>query len=240
MRTHFLDMYHTLNDHFIEMGQHVNNQINNATKAFVSHNKIQAQEVIDNDQKVNKSEINLEKEALELIALQQPFADDFRAVISILKASADLERIGDHAVSIARETIRLADDSGNNKIESAITDLSNLIRNMLSDMLTATAELDSEFSISVAHKDLKVDEQYVRIRRIIALTIQQESETAKTTSAYLLVIKTLERIGDHIVNLAEELVYNRDGKIVELNLGKTNPDLVQKALDNGTNNNHDK
>ncbi|WP_243676933.1 phosphate signaling complex PhoU family protein [Secundilactobacillus collinoides] len=97
------------------MGQHVNDQINNATQAFVSRNKKQAREVIDNDQKVNKSEVSLEKEALELIALQQPFADDFRAVISILKASADLERIGDHAVSIAQETIRLDDKTGNKK-----------------------------------------------------------------------------------------------------------------------------
>lgn len=231
MQTHFLDMYHTLNDHFTEMGQHVNDQINNATQAFVSRNKKQAQEVIDNDQKVNKSEVSLEKEALELIALQQPFADDFRAVISILKASADLERIGDHAVSIAQETIRLDDKTGNKKIEAAIADLSELIRNMLNDMLIATAELNSELSLSVARKDLQVDAQYVRLRHTLASTVQKEPTMAKVTSGYLLVVKTLERIGDHIVNLAEENVYNRDGKIVELNLGKTNPELVQQALD---------
>ncbi|WP_243676932.1 PhoU domain-containing protein [Secundilactobacillus collinoides] len=98
-------------------------------------------------------------------------------------------------------------------------------------MLVATAELNSELSLSVARKDLQVDAQYVRLRHTLASTVQKEPTMAKVTSGYLLVVKTLERIGDHIVNLAEENVYNRDGKIVELNLGKTNPELVQQALD---------
>ncbi|ANZ61059.1 hypothetical protein AYR62_10755 [Secundilactobacillus paracollinoides] len=231
MQTHFLEMFHTLNDHFTEMGQHVNQQINRATQAFVDHDQGKANLVITTDQQINKAEVQLEKEALELIALQQPFADNFRAVISILKASADLERIGDHATGIARETLRLKSSVRNADIEKAVADLSELIRSMLADILEATAELNTELAISVAHQDLQVDEQYVRIRHTVSTTLQQEPDMAQVSSGYLLVVKILERIGDHIVNLAEEVVYNVDGEIVELNLGKTQPELVQQALD---------
>lgn len=90
-----------------------------------------AQSVIDEDVQTNTDEMKLEKQALSLIALQQPVATDFRVIISILKASSDLERIGDHAVSIARETIRVKGNPRIPKVEKSIAKMTEEVRHML-------------------------------------------------------------------------------------------------------------
>lgn len=106
MRKLFSSELNRLHDQFMQMGINTSEQIYQATKAFNLHDNKLAKEVIDNDQNTNGEEIRLEKEAFDFIALQQPVATDLRIIMVILKASSDLERIGDHAVSIAHETIR--------------------------------------------------------------------------------------------------------------------------------------
>lgn len=81
----------------MEMGVYVNDQIDQATRAFVDHDKKAAQSMVDDQEKVPKESLRIQKKALELMALQQPVATDFRIVISILKAVTDLERIGENA-----------------------------------------------------------------------------------------------------------------------------------------------
>ena len=99
----FYDELRKLNVRFMEMGINVSEQIYRSTKAFIEHDKELANEVVSDDREINGGEMQLENQALKLIALQQPVASDFRTIVSVLKASSDLERIGDHAVSIAKE-----------------------------------------------------------------------------------------------------------------------------------------
>ena len=84
-------------------------------RAFVTHDRELARQVIEDDAEVNEYEVKLEKKSLEIIALQQPVSQDLRTVITVLKASSDLERMGDHAVSIAKATVRM---KGEVRIES--------------------------------------------------------------------------------------------------------------------------
>ncbi|WP_105198836.1 phosphate signaling complex protein PhoU, partial [Streptococcus suis] len=90
-----------LHNQFYAMGNEVLAQINNAVRAFTTHDRELAKEVIEADKKINAFEVKLEKKSLEIIALQQPVSTDLRSVITVLKATSDLERMGDHAVSIA-------------------------------------------------------------------------------------------------------------------------------------------
>ena len=97
----FYDELRKLKVRFMDMGINVSEQIYRSTKSFIEHDKELANEIVNDDQEINSGEIQLENQALKLIALQQPVASDFRTIVSVLKASSDLERIGDHAKNIA-------------------------------------------------------------------------------------------------------------------------------------------
>lgn len=227
MRELFSDELKKLHGRFMEMGINISEQIYQATSAFTQYDKKLAQQVIDDDQRTNSEEIFLEKEALKLIALQQPVASDFREIISILKASSDLERIGDHAVNIARETLNTSDQKNDVKIEKQIGKIAGDIRKMLEQVMDAYVNRDERQARKGAEKDLKIDQQYIDIRKAVTNAIESQETTAERGSSYLMIDRLLERIGDHIVNLCEWVVYNQSGKIVELNAGKISPELLQ-------------
>ena len=237
MRALFGDELKKLHGRFVEMGLNISEQIYNSTQAFIEHDKKLAQEVIDADTNTNGEEMDLEKQALKLIALQQPVATDFRVIISILKASSDLERIGDHAVSISRETIRMKGQARIPGVEKEIATMTDQIRDMLERALDAYTKNDELAARNLSKKDVDVDKQYLEIRNAIVTAVNHDSETVQSSSSYFLVIRLLERIGDHIVNLAEWIGYSASGKIVELNPGKANPELVKRLYSDaiGTN-----
>ncbi|CUS25944.1 phosphate uptake regulator PhoU [Paucilactobacillus oligofermentans DSM 15707 = LMG 22743] len=226
----FADELKKLRGRFMEMGINVSEQIYASTKSFIDHDLKAANKVIEDDITTNKEEVSLEERALKLIALQQPVASDFRAIISILKASTDLERMGDYSVNIARETIRVKGNPRVNEIEKAIDEMTKLIREMLEEALDAYVRNDEKMARKVALRDLEADKQYILIRNNITAAMQQDSETVVANSGYMMVVRLLERMGDHIVNLSEWIVYNASGELVELNPGKKDPEMVQKLL----------
>lgn len=213
----FYDELRKLNVHFMEMGINVSEQIYRSTKAFIEHDKELANKVVSDDQEINGGEMQLENQALKLIALQQPVASDFRTIVSALKASSDLERIGDHAVSIAKETILVKGNPRVPQIEEKISAMTADIRKMLEQVLDAYVKADEKSARNIAQEDKKLDEQYKVCRNLIVKEMQHETKTAVATSSYLLVARLLERIGDHIVNLSEWIVYSKNGHLVELN-----------------------
>ena len=107
LRTPFEEELEKLHNQFYAMGTEVAAQLKKAVRAFISHDRDLAKEVIENDEIVNNYETKLEKKSLEIIALQQPVSQDLRTVITVLKASSDVERMADHAASIAKATIRV-------------------------------------------------------------------------------------------------------------------------------------
>ncbi|WP_300560981.1 phosphate signaling complex protein PhoU, partial [Companilactobacillus sp.] len=216
MRKLFSSELNQLHDQFMQMGINTSEQIYQATKAFTMHDNNLAKEVIENDQNTNGEEVHLEKEAFDFIALQQPVATDLRIIMVILKASSDLERIGDHAVSIAQETIRGESDRRLPIVEKNIADMTAQIRTMLEQALDSYVRNDVELARSVAKEDLKVDKSYILTRSLVTDSIQDGYVTAHMGSSYLMVDRMLERIGDHIVNLAEWTVYVATGEMVEL------------------------
>lgn len=208
---------------FTQMGDAVSEQIEQATESYINHDKVAAQALVQQDNSINRNEVDLEKQALTLMTLQQPVADDFRNVITILKASSDLERIGDHATGIALETIRVKGSQRDKDLEKQIASLTQMIRVMLKEALTAFQSIDMKQAQAVANQDQDVDTKFDEIRRGITQSIQDDPAVAEAGASYLMVTKLLERIGDRIVNLAEEMVYNQTGEIVELNQGRLHP-----------------
>ena len=104
LRTQFEEELLNLHNQFYEMGMMVSSAVHKSVKAYINHDKKLAQEVIDRDIEINDMEVKLEKKSFEMIALQQPVTTDLRMIITVMKASSDLERMADHAVSIAKST----------------------------------------------------------------------------------------------------------------------------------------
>lgn len=223
MSTVFEDRLEKLRQNFTDMGVDVSEQIYQSTKSYIDHDVKLAQQVIDGDGEVNGNEIKLEKRAMDLIALQQPVATDFRVIISYLKSSTDLERIGDNAVGIAKETIQAKGNPRMPDVEEVIAKITKHIRKMLEQVLEAYTTFDAQIAPTIVQEDHKIDEYYQTTRKVITTGILANPETAIAASSYLMVIRLLERIGDHIVNLAEYLVYCDTGKVVEL--GETDQEL---------------
>lgn len=217
----FLDELRKLNTRFMGMGIDVSESIEEATQAFVDHDKKLAQSLVKDDQKVSRAATKVEKRTLKLMALQQPVASDFRNVISILKATGDLERIGENALSIAWETIRVKGNPRIPEVETIIKSMSKKVNFMLDQVLKAYVQGDEKLAHEVAKKDDEVDEDYVKARKLIIAGIKQDPEAAVASSSYFMVIRLLERIGDHVVNLAQWVVYKMSGELVDLNTKDT-------------------
>ncbi|GAJ27476.1 phosphate transport system regulatory protein PhoU [Liquorilactobacillus sucicola DSM 21376 = JCM 15457] len=205
-----------LHQDFANMGFDVASAIQNAIDAFESNDKELAQKVIGNDQNINEQEIYLERKAAQVIALQQPVASDLRILITILKASSDLERIGDHAVSVARAGLRIKEEKKNALIEEAISDMSKHAYEMLEQIIHAYVENDEQLARDVALSDRKTDEYLKKIRKEAFRSMQNDPDFIGSGTEYIVVASHIERIGDYVTNVAEWIVYTNTGRITEL------------------------
>ncbi len=212
----FLDELKKLNTQFMEMGVQVNELIDKGTRSFVDHNKKMAQEMIEQDKIVAKEAITIEKKALDLMALQQPVATDFRVVISILKATTDLERIGENANSIAVETVRVKGNPRIPDVEEIISRMTHQVRTMLIKVLTAYVQDDEKTAREMLDGHADVHYDYRKARKMIIDGVKKDPNVAVASASYFVIIRLLERISDHIVNLASWVIYKSSGDLFEL------------------------
>ncbi|MDN6690046.1 MAG: phosphate signaling complex protein PhoU [Lactococcus sp.] len=216
LRTQFEEEINKLHNQFYSMGTQVSAQVNKAVRAFVSHDRDLAEEVIEEDQQVNDQETKLEKKSLEMIALQQPVSHDLRTIITVLKASSDLERMGDHAVSIAKATINLKGEERIHIVEADISLMGERVKSIVDASLNAYIQGDADRAREIASWDDTVNQMYGEIQNKTLTAMEENKETITTGKDYLMTIIYLERIGDYAKNLCEWIVYLKTGKIVEL------------------------
>ncbi|GMA43779.1 hypothetical protein GCM10025853_12360 [Tetragenococcus halophilus subsp. halophilus DSM 20339] len=152
-----------------------------------------------------------------MIALQQPVTIDLRTIITVMKASSDLERMGDHAVSIAKSTIRVKGTTRISEIEKIISDMSDYIKKMVDNVLIAYVKTDQKDAKMIAKMDKQINQYYHEIYSSTIKTMQERPETVVSGTDYLNVAQYLERIGDYVTNICEWIVYLATGKITELN-----------------------
>lgn len=216
LRSKFEEELDKLHNQFYAMGTEVLSQINKTVQAFISHDRDLAKEVIEEDDVVNNFETKLEKKSLEIIALQQPVSQDLRMVITVLKASSDVERMGDHAASIAKATIRVKGEERLPEVESEIKKMGKAVRNMVEAALDVYMTGDDERAYEVAALDEIVDDYFRAIQSMAVEAIRKHPDTVFAGKEYLQVITYLERIGDYARNICEWVIYLKTGKIVEL------------------------
>ena len=218
LRSQFEEDLTKLHDRFEHMGQDVNIAISKSVKAFIDHDKSLAKEVIEEDENINSQEQALEKKCFEMIALQQPVTLDLRRIVTIMKASSDLERMGDHAVSIAKSTIRVKGNKRVLEIENEISEMATHVMAMVSEVLVAYVNTDSQKAIEIAISDKVTNKYFKSIYRHSIQAMQENPETVIVGADYMQVAGFLERIGDYVTNICEWIVYLTTGKIEELDL----------------------
>lgn len=206
-----------LHNQFYAMGNEVLGQINNTVRAFTTHDRELAKEVIEADKKINEFEVKLEKKSLEIIALQQPVSTDLRRVITVLKATSDIERMGDHAVSIAKAAIRMKGEIRIPIVEEEIKNMGKEVRRLVESSLDLYLNSgDIETAYEIAASDEIINEYYYKIQELTTEEIKKNPDSLIAGRDYFQVITYLERIGDYAKNICEWVVYLRTGDITEL------------------------
>ena len=217
LRSQFEEELDKLHNQFYAMGNEVLGQINKTVRAFITHDRELAKEIIEADAKINEFELKLEQKSLEIIALQQPVSGDLRAVITVLKATSDLERMGDHAASIAEATIRMKGEVRIPTVEAEINKMGRQVRQLVESVLDLYLHKgNSDTAYDIAAKDELINQYFDDIRELTTEEIKKEPDTIITGRDYFQVISYLERIGDYAKNICEWVVYLNTGKITEL------------------------
>lgn len=206
LRTQFEEDLLNLHNQFYEMGMMVSKAIHKSVRSYVKHDKALAKEVIEQDEHINDLEILLEKKSFEMIALQQPVTTDLRKIITVMKASSDLERMGDHAVSIAKSTIRVKGQERIAEVEKDISDMSDYVKKMVDNILVAYVKTNQEDAKMIAKMDQRVNEYYEKIYYETIAAMKANPETVVSGTDYINVAQYLERIGDYVTNICEWIV----------------------------------
>lgn len=216
LRSQFEEDLEKLHNQFYAMGQEVLSQINRTVRAFVTHDRDLAKEVIEDDAEVNEYEVKLEKKSFEMIALQQPVSQDLRTVLTVLKAVSDVERMGDHAVAIAQATIRMKGEERIPAVEEEIRKMGREVKSVVEAALDLYLNGSVDDAYRVASMDEQINHYFETIRDLATEEIKKNPEAIVTGRDYFQVISYLERIGDYAKNICEWVVYFETGKIVEL------------------------
>ncbi|HGR1714430.1 TPA: phosphate signaling complex protein PhoU [Streptococcus pneumoniae] len=216
LRSQFGEDLEKLHNQFYAMGQEVLSQINRTVRAFVTHDRDLAKEVIEDDAEVNEYEVKLEKKSFEMIALQQPVSQDLRTVLTVLKAVSDVERMGDHAVAIAQATIRMKGEERIPAVEEEIKKMGREVKSVVEAALDLYLNGSVDDAYRVASMDEQINHYFETIRDLATEEIKKNPEAIVTGRDYFQVISYLERIGDYAKNICEWVVYFETGKIVEL------------------------
>lgn len=217
LRSQFEEELDKLHNQFYAMGNEVLSQLNKTVRAFITHDRELAKEVIEADTKINDFEVKLEKKSLEIIALQQPVSADLRTVITVLKATSDIERMGDHVASIAEATIRMKGEVRINVVEEEINKMGREARKLVEAVLDLYLnDGDIEQAYEIAAQDEKINAYFDSIRELATEEIKRNPEAIIAGRDYFQVISYLERIGDYAKNICEWVVYLKSGKITEL------------------------
>ena len=199
----------------LEMGSRVDVMVSQAMDALTRQDTALAEQILANDDAVDDLDIRIEAECMRLIALQQPIARDLRVIGTAMKVITDLERIGDHAVDIAKVARKLAMHSFYKPLVD-LPRMATIVHQMLHDSLSAFVNHDLGLVEQVVASDDVVDDLFHNIREELHETMQRDSRLVVQASYLLFVAHYLERIGDHIVNIAERVHYVETSSLAQL------------------------
>jgi len=215
-RLHFSKMMNDLNEQILIMGVYVEEALKKAIDALNQQNIQLADEVIKEDDRINSLEIELFDKVAIILATEQPVASDLRHLTGAIRIITDLERAGDYAVHIAEGAKRLAGETYLTSLQQ-IPAAADDARQMLRDALTAFVNSDEELAREVAAHDDVLDKLHKQLLKKMLKYMRKDIEADIDQATNIISIaRFLERLGDHITNICEWVVYCKTGRHVEL------------------------
>ncbi|WP_148252270.1 phosphate signaling complex protein PhoU [Aidingimonas lacisalsi] len=196
-----------LKTHLMTMGGQVEKQVQDAVTALLESDSRLGERVSDDDKSVNDMQLKIDDECTRVLARRQPAASDLRLVLAVIRATSDLERIGDEASKIARNAVVLSEAGNGPKGLVEVRHISEHVRAMVRDSLTAFARFDIDLALKVVHEDEAVDNEYTSAMRSLMTFMMEDPRSITSVLSVMWVLRALERIGDHANNLAEYVIY---------------------------------
>lgn len=213
MERHFEMEMQALSNRLLNMGALVEERVHAAMQALIERRADLAESIVLRDGEVNDLQIEIDDRCLKLLALQQPMATDLRLITSAMKINADLERIGDQAVNIAENAVKiLAAPPLKPMID--LPRMAEIAEAMTRDSLDAFVRRDSALARRVLGQDDEVDQMKDSMFRVLLTYMMADPGTIERALSLILVSRNLERIADHATNIAEDVIFVVEAKDV--------------------------
>ncbi len=214
LERHFEHELVALRQQLLAMGGLAEASMKKSIRALERRDAALADEVVADDHTIDRHEIEVEERCVRLLALQQPMAGDLRFITAALKISNDLERVGDHAVNIAQAAKRLAVTPALDPLLD-IPRMETLASEMLRDALDTFVRRDTEGARALCRRDDEVDELNRQIYRELLTRMAEAPTTISRGLELILVARNLERVADLATNIAEEVVFISEARIIK-------------------------
>jgi phosphate transport system protein len=212
-RHHFETDLQGLKNRLLGMGALVEERVHQAVISLMERRQDLAERVAADDRDVNDLQIEIDDRALKLLALQQPMASDLRLITAAMKINADLERIGDQAVNIAENVLKLLPHPPLRAILN-IARMAEIAEQMTRDSLDSFVKKDAALARSVLSRDDEVDQLKDHVFRVLLTYMMADPGTIERALGLILISRNLERIADHATNIAEDVIFLVEAKDV--------------------------
>ena len=173
-----------------------------------------AEAVIKADRAIDMLQREIEEQVISMIARRQPMANDLRHIVSALRITGDLERVGDLAKNIAKRALAIAHESHPKPVITGFRHMVELALNQLKDVLDAYADRDAERALHVWHEDAKIDAMYNSLFRELLTYMMEDPRNIGLSTHLLFGAKNIERVGDHTTNIAETVHFMVTGNAI--------------------------
>ena len=212
-RHHFEEELQALKNRLLTMGALVEERVHQAVRSLIDRRLDEAEAVIAADKEVNDLQIDIDDRCLKLLATQSPLAVDLRLITAAMKINADLERIGDQAVNIAENVIKLLPHPPLKPLID-IPRMAELAQQMTRDALDAFVKKDPALARDVLRRDDEVDNLKDQVFRELLTYMMADPGTIQRALSLILISRNIERIADHATNIAEDVIFLVEAKDV--------------------------
>ena len=196
-----------------EMGGLAEMQLARAIAALVKYDSEAANDIVEKDRRIDALEDEIDELAVRLIAKRQPMAHDLRTIITGLKVSANLERIGDYAKNIAKRTVTISTATGLRGPIATIARMAALVQGMIKNVLDAYVAHDADKADDVRARDQEVDQIHSGLFRELLTYMMEDPRNITPCTHLLFIAKNIERVGDHVTSVAEHIHYMVHGEL---------------------------
>ena len=197
----------------MKMGGLVEAAILDSANSLVDRDTELAAKVRAGDKAIDQLEERINEEAARIIALRAPMGSDLRTVLSVMKISANLERVGDYSKNLAKRTTVLAEIPPISGSSSAIRRMAREVEKMLKDVLDAYIQQDAELAADVRARDREIDQMYNALFREFLTHMMEDPRNITACMHLHFIAKNIERMGDHVTSIAEQVIYLVTGEM---------------------------